>query len=70
MPIMLSVRAASCNETHYQRAEMPAKNDPLGQLQQWEICCNRLILENGRGERIRTSDPLVPNQVQSLSEFC
>ena len=25
--------------------------------------CNSLIL-NGRGERIRTSDPLVPNQVR------
>ena len=28
-----------------------------------EYRCNPLIL-NGRGERIRTSDPLVPNQVR------
>ncbi|MDP9050955.1 MAG: hypothetical protein M3O31_09595, partial [Acidobacteriota bacterium] len=25
-----------------------------------------LLILNGRGERIRTSDPLVPNQIQSL----
>ena len=30
---------------------------------------NSLIL-NGRGERIRTSDPLVPNQIQPVIETC
>jgi len=33
-----------------------------------ENCCNPLIL-NGRGERIRTSDPLVPNQIQRSIEI-
>ena len=29
-----------------------------------------LMILNGRGERIRTSDPLVPNQIQPLIESC
>jgi hypothetical protein len=34
------------------------------------IACISLIL-NGRGERIRTSDPLVPNQIQvAIEVYC
>jgi hypothetical protein len=28
------------------------------------------LILNGRGERIRTSDPLVPNQFQAIVEIC
>ena len=37
--------------------------DYIGIFDDPENLCNSLIL-NGRGERIRTSDPLVPNQVR------
>jgi hypothetical protein len=39
------------------------KIDYIGDFRQSENRCMSLIL-NGRGERIRTSDPLVPNQVR------
>jgi hypothetical protein len=28
------------------------------------------LIINGRGERIRTFDPLVPNQIQVIIEIC
>jgi hypothetical protein len=36
-------------------------NDPRGVF--------KTLILNGRGERIRTSDPLVPNQIQRVIEI-
>jgi len=43
--------------------------DYIGIFGDPEMCYMSLII-NGRGERIRTSDPLVPNQIQPLIESC
>ena len=43
--------------------EMGAKRKPLARLNS-----NQLCEIDGRGERIRTSDPLVPNQVLYQAE--
>ena len=41
------------------------KIDYIGIFGDFRNGCNSLIL-NGRGERIRTSDPLIPKQVRPL----
>ena len=38
--------------------------DHLGQYQVVYLQTYKALKTNGRGERIRTSDPLVPNQVR------
>ena len=43
--------------------------DYISDFRLMENRCMLLII-NGRGERIRTSDPLVPNQIQPHIETC
>ena len=43
--------------------------DYISDFRLMENRCMLLII-NGRGERIRTSDPLVPNQIQPHIEIC